>query len=298
MELQTHGAKRYPSSVPLRSPAKPGWSTLAAELRTHDVSETPVIAPQQAEVCLVVVGNDSSLVKRTIDSRCQKASARTGPISLSPTGANDDVVTITAPVAGSMHLYMPATLFRRLSDEFNLPPSSAHSTRSIAGLRDDVISSTARSILSEMTDETASGRMYIEAASLMLAARILHKHFDGDSSAITTSHSHQVDDARIRRVLDYILTNIAKEITIAELARVAALSTFHFARTFTRAIGISPHRYISRLRLQNAMTEIAAGRLPLAQIAFNAGFSSQASFTRAFHRATGMTPAEYRRRPR
>jgi FixJ family two-component response regulator/AraC-like DNA-binding protein len=103
---------------------------------------------------------------------------------------------------------------------------------------------------------------------------------------------------RMRRVLDYISTNIGKEITIAELAQVAALSTFHFVRIFTRTIGISPHRYVSRLRIENAIAEITAARLPLAQVAFNAGFSSQASFTRAFHRATGMTPAEYRRRRR
>jgi AraC family transcriptional regulator len=249
-------------------------------------------------MCFVVVVNDTSLVKETIDGCCRNSSARTGTISLTSAAANDDVVTVANPVAGLMYLYIPATLFRRLSDDFNLPQSLARCICSTAGLRDDIISSLARSILSEMTNETVTGRMYVEAASLMLAARILHKHFDSDSLASATPHSRGVDDARIHRVLDYISTNIAKEISVAELARVAALSTFHFARMFTRAIGISPHRYISRLRLQNAMDEIAAGGLPLVQIAFNAGFSSQASFTRAFHRAKGMTPAEYRRRPR
>jgi AraC family transcriptional regulator len=57
-----------------------------------------------------------------------------------------------------------------------------------------------------------------------------------------------------------------------------------------------PHRYISRMRLENAMAELADGTVPLAQVAFNAHFSSQASFKRAFHRATGMTPKEYRYR--
>jgi len=46
------------------------------------------------------------------------------------------------------------------------------------------------------------------------------------------------------------------------------------------------------------MAELAAGKLPLVQIALNAGFSSQASFTRAFSRATGPTPQEYRRQRR
>jgi Bacterial regulatory helix-turn-helix proteins, AraC family len=63
---------------------------------------------------------------------------------------------------------------------------------------------------------------------------------------------------------------IGKEITIAELAQVAALSTFHFVRIFTRTIGISPRRYVSRLRIENSMAEITAARSPLAQVAFNA----------------------------
>jgi AraC family transcriptional regulator len=64
---------------------------------------------------------------------------------------------------------------------------------------------------------------------------------------------------------------------------------------FARAVGTSPHRYVSRMRLEKAMAEIVAAKLTLAQIALNARFSSQASFTRAFRRATGVTPGEYRR---
>jgi AraC family transcriptional regulator len=61
---------------------------------------------------------------------------------------------------------------------------------------------------------------------------------------------------------------------------------------------MSPKRYVSRMRLDQSMAELAKGRLPLAQIALNAGFSSQASFTRAFRRATSITPQEYRRQRR
>ena len=106
----------------------------------------------------------------------------------------------------------------------------------------------------------------------------------------------QLNHVRLRHVLDYISAHFADEITPADLAGVACLSPSHFARTFTRAMGISPHRYVSRMRLQSAMADVAAGQLPLAQIALKAGFSSQASFTRAFRRATGMTPGEYGRR--
>jgi AraC family transcriptional regulator len=138
--------------------------------------------------------------------------------------------------------------------------------------------------------------MYVEAASLTLAARLLQKHCDSGACASTESSAHSLDHIRLRRVLDYIAANLEDDITLVNLAGIAGYSPFHFARKFALAMGIAPCRYISRMRLENAMAELAAGKLPLAEVALNAHFSSQASFTRAFRRATGMTPKEYRRR--
>jgi AraC-like DNA-binding protein len=78
-----------------------------------------------------------------------------------------------------------------------------------------------------------------------------------------------------------------RDITLADLAGVACLSPFHFSRTFARAMGVSPHQLCERIRLESAMAEVARGKLPLAQIALSARFSSLGSFTRAFRRAMG-----------
>jgi AraC family transcriptional regulator len=263
MELQTHGLKKYPTSALLKSSAGLGWSTISAELRSHGVSETPVIVPQHVELCLAVAGSDKGLVRRTGAGQYQETKPTTGAIWLSPIGVGDNEI---------------------------LPGAPAHSIRYVAGVRDEVIYQIGLSMLSEMTSETAAGRMFVETGSLALAARLVHKYCDSGSCTLPAPASHPLKHVRLRRVLDYISAHLADEITLADLARVAGLSTFHFARMFTLAIGVSPHRYVSRMRLENAIAEIAAGRLPLAQIALNASFSSQASFTRAFRRATGMTP--------
>jgi len=249
------------------------------------------------EICLVVAGNKDGLVRRTGAGFCQEATPETGAIWLSPSGVGKEIV-ITAPIPQTMHLYLPTALFDRLKDDFNLPVAPAHSIRHAVGISDHVVDQIGRSILFELNVETAASRLYVESASLTLAARLLQKYCDSGACALTELSAHRLDHIRLRRVLDYIAANIKNDITLVNLAAVAGYSPFHFARRFTLAMGISPHRYISRIRLDNAMAELARGKQPLAEIALNAQFSSQASFTRAFHRVTGRTPLEYRRRRR
>lgn len=299
IELQTHGARKYPRSVLLKSSAGLGWSTISAELRAHGVGETPVVVPQQVEFILVVGGNQDGWVRRSGAGQRQESVATTGTIQISPIQVGDNTVDISAPIPEALHLYLPTALFRQLSDDFNLPGMPAHSIRYAAGIRDEMMDHIGRSILSEMNAETgAAGRMFVETASLMLAARLIRSYCDSGSVTPVAPGSDRFDHVRLRRVLDYIWVHLANEFTLADLARIAGLSVFHFARMFTRAIGVPPHRYVNRLRLERAMGSLAAGRLPLAQISFDAGFSSQASFTRAFRRATGMTPGEFRQRRR
>ena len=297
MRVQTCGIKRYPpTSALLASSAGLGWSTISAELLAHGaVREAPPIVPRYVEICLIVAGNGDSLVKRTGAGPRQEAMPTTGAIWLSPAGSAKRI-EVTAPIPQTMHLYLPTALFDRLKEDFNLPVAPAHSIRYLAGIRDEVIQHLGYSILRELTDETATGRMYVEAASLALAARLIQKYCDSGACApLESSSARSRDHIRLRRVIDYIEANAKNDIALVDLAAIAGYSPFHFARKFTLAMGVSPRRYISRIRLENAMAELAAGKMPLAEIALNAQFSSQASFTRAFHRVTGMTPKEYQR---
>jgi AraC family transcriptional regulator len=59
-------------------------------------------------------------------------------------------------------------------------------------------------------------------------------------------------------------------------------------------MGAPPQRYVSQQRLESARKMIGTGSFPLSGIVFRSGFSSRASFTRQFRRATNMTPGEFR----
>jgi len=162
-------------------------------------------------------------------------------------------------------------------------------------IQDEMIRQIGMAILSEMASETAAGRMLVEASALALAARLAHSYAEPASVRPHRARSHRLDEIRLRRVLDYIAQHLDEHITVAQLAGVACLSPFHFARMFKAAVGMGPHRYVSHQRLEIAMVLLAAGQRSLSDIALSCQFSSQANFNRAFRRATGVTPGEYRR---
>ena len=120
---------------------------------------------------------------------------------------------------------------------------------------------------------------------------------ENGSSGLPRSQG-RLNNARLKRVLAHIDDHLAEEITVADLAEVACLSVFHFARAFAATTGVSPLRYVGQRRLEVAKAMMATGEPSLSEIAFDCRFSSQSSFTRAFRRVTGITPAEYRRQLR
>ncbi len=291
--VRCEGASKYPGSTLLASSAGLGWSMFSAELRRHDIGEAPPVLSRQVEVCLAVIGNDAASLQRATARCSQQSVPGTGAIWLSPAGITESV-RLSAPVPKVLHLYLSKGLFDRLSEDFDVPATLAHAVHHVAGIKDDVISQVGRSVLSALSGKSSAGRMVAEAAAMTLAARLFQKYCANESDIAVETLPGGLDRIRLERVLDYIAANIQDEITLTDLAAIAGYSPYHFARKFRGAMGLPPHHYLSRLRVEKAMSELATGRLPIAEIALNAQFSSQASFTRAFHRITGVTPREYR----
>ena len=168
----------------------------------------------------------------------------------------------------------------------------------VGGLNDELIRQVGASVLHELAEQTATSRMVAEMSSLMLATRLIQNYVDRNLIDRITGAARSLDHARMRRVLDYIDQNLEEDFAVNDLAQVAHLSVFHFARTFASTMGMPPQRYVSERRLAAAKKMIGTGKLPLSEIAFRSGFSSQASFTRAFRRATNLTPGEFRQHGR
>jgi AraC family transcriptional regulator len=101
--------------------------------------------------------------------------------------------------------------------------------------------------------------------------------------------------ASLRRVQDYVHSNLPATITLVELSRVAGLSRRHFLRAFRESVGDTPLGYVRTLRIEEAKRRLSQGSQSNTEVALDCGFSHAQHFATTFRRATGLTPSAFRR---
>jgi AraC-like DNA-binding protein len=99
----------------------------------------------------------------------------------------------------------------------------------------------------------------------------------------------------LRRVEEYVDAHLDAALDIDELAALVRMSPSHFTRSFSRSVGLTPHRYVIQCRVGKARELLTTTDLPLTEIALNIGFSDQSHFSRRFQEFVGMPPGAFRR---
>ncbi|QHE93685.1 helix-turn-helix domain-containing protein [Pandoraea fibrosis] len=137
-----------------------------------------------------------------------------------------------------------------------------------------------------------------------MASRERRSHSSLDSSTAppaTTAATPLLDPALLRRLLrakDHMDAASHEAWPVARLAAISGTSEAHFARSFKRAFGIPPHRYLLSRRIEQANTLLRDTDLSITDIAFATGWESVGTFGRIFRDITGRSPSERRREAR
>lgn len=97
----------------------------------------------------------------------------------------------------------------------------------------------------------------------------------------------------LNMVKEYMWDNIQRNIALIELANVAGMSVFYFARSFKERTGVAPHRYLLGMRVQKARMFLTKER-NIAIVAYACGFCDQAHLSRVFKSFVGVTPGQFR----
>lgn len=181
-------------------------------------------------------------------------------------------------------------------DQSQLSLAAGETTGGYGRLRDSFIGDDpalfllARQLWRESASGYINGPLYWSQLGLELIRGLLLRH----SSEPTTRPEGMLDLATLTRVRHYVLSHLGDPLDIPTLAAVAGRSSFHFARVFAHSVGMTPHRYVTQLRLKRAAELLAEGRMRLADIAACTGFADQSHLSRWFKRAFGVSPSQVR----
>jgi AraC-like DNA-binding protein len=99
---------------------------------------------------------------------------------------------------------------------------------------------------------------------------------------------------RLKRVVEYVDTNLSSKVSLLDLAAVAGLSRMHFACQFRAATGLRPHEFLLQRRICRSKELMRGTSMTIAETALTVGFLTQAHFTTVFKRFVGYTPRQWR----
>jgi AraC-like DNA-binding protein len=100
----------------------------------------------------------------------------------------------------------------------------------------------------------------------------------------------------LRRAKDRIDSAYDQDLDLAELARCAGYSRYHFLRSFRAAYGETPQRYLTRRRVERAKDLLRSANLTVTEVCHLVGFASLGTFSSRFTELVGVPPSEYRAR--
>lgn len=140
-------------------------------------------------------------------------------------------------------------------------------------------------------DERAAGDLWEDLALRVAAATVRLA-----AEPTRTPRTPRNAERRVARAVRLIDRDPGAPLALAELAREASLSPYHFLRTFARVTGVTPHQYVMRARLREAAVRLLAHDARIVDTALDAGFADVSNFNRAFRAEFGAAPREHRER--
>lgn len=154
------------------------------------------------------------------------------------------------------------------------------------GERDPVLTRIARALDAEAAAGHPNGMLFWGSVTDELFGHLAAHHL----STAGALDGGPLDAAALKRLDEYIREHLAERLDLDTLAGIIGCSRFQFAHSFRATVGLSPHRYVVRRRLQRARALLRARRGSLAEIAAATGFSDQSHLSHWVRRIYGTTP--------
>jgi AraC family transcriptional regulator len=264
-----------------------GWGSLLVQRFEHVPVAEDMALPAAADLHLVLPISGKGVLETRSGGRCTRFNWAPGRL---------DLRLPDQPVRQSYRCDGPMR-----SLQVHIPRGTIDSTAAQLGGRGVDFEAVAASlaagdplaeeIVRALSSSGAEDDLYAESAAAFLSMHLLSRH-----TRSAAPRAPIREDKRVHAAVAIMHDRIADPVTLADIAGEVHLSVFHLVRVFKDATGMTPYRFLTRLRIEKAKRLLRDTDLPIAQIASRCGFSSPGALSTAFVRHAGTRPSAYRNR--
>lgn len=286
---ETHGVALRPKNRLVAHSEGLGWRSVYADV-VEEVPYKATMSPAD-EPGFAYIRRGSARIQSVVGDCRFDVTAGPRQLLIVPPGA-----TSTWHLAGKLefgHIYLRrAVLDSYVERTYGTDPAKVVLLPRCGGA-DPLLEPLALGVMCAMQERPPGHALYVDCLAQAVSAHLVLRH----STLARPPRVPKPDgltDYRLRRLADHIEAHLADDLSLNDLAVTVGLSPVYLVRTFKRAFGETPHRYVLERRVERAKEMLSMRDVPIAEVALACGFASQSHLSTWFKRLVGATPGRYR----
>ena len=274
------------NSRPTKWSASAHWGGIALE--RYSVPAVFIPRHEHPENFLHIVLSGAVQYEVNTRGRNLRFTSRPGTIFLLPRGTVDEVnwAGPTQRMAMAIHTSLLTQALEETAHQTDVELTEHWD------LMDRHISALLVEMMADLEDNSPAGTIYGESLANALAVYLARRY--AVRRITPTIHKGGLPGNRLKRVLDYIATNLDENIRLAQLAAIAGMSPHYFSELFKLSTGRAPHNYVLMLRIKRAKQKLRDPKRSIIDAGLDVGFQNPSNFARMFRKLAGVTPSKYR----
>lgn len=270
----------------------PAWQNLLVTIHARPAVEYGMLVPAVPEPQLVwLLQGRITLEEREIGGDWKRVEVDPGDLFLTTSPEPYEVRWSNAGPAAAvvLQLYLGLPLLAEAAQ--HVFGHENVTLREFSGERDETILVFLEQLRQELQRSEAS-TLFVQSLGRALAVHLVRNY----GQAVKGQRKGGLTAFQLSQVDRFLESNLDQNLHMAEVAQQIGLSEFHFSRLFKKTTGLSPSRYLLRLRLNKARRLLLESTRSVLEVGLDVGYASASHFTEVFRRETGVTPTEYRSR--
>lgn len=192
----------------------------------------------------------------------------------------------------------PGFLNQIASEEFDREPSACEIMDRV-GVKHGFVEQLFRALIVALEGGTLEGRLYPESLLVVLTTALVREHSRlsdrvGGGAVHRRAAKGGLASWQLRRVVDHMAHFIDRDIGLDDLTELTGLSRAHFFRAFKQSTGLSPHRFLTKMRIDQACILLQTSERSVDEVSAAMGFAKAALFAATFKRQVGLQPRLYK----